>query len=240
MKRFYCPNLKAGQTAVLEDSEAHHFLHVLRGKPGDAVELFNGAGGVAQAEATSCSRKSVDLKVLSHEQEEPKKSSRLILAAACPKGDRLTGLIEKATEIGVDEFIPLITERTVVKPSKGKQDRLQQTVISACKQSGRNFLMSIHEPTSWQDLLAGEFSESIFAIAHPGERSLFESFQTVNWNDDPTIVGCIGPEGGYSDEETELAAQTIKQICIGNLGPHIMRVETAGVVLAGLIAQFAK
>ena len=116
------------------------------------MELFDGRGKSATAEILAVHKKAVDLKIL-HTTETPPPDCRVILASAVPKGDRFRWLVEKAVELGVDRLIPLVTERSVVKPGVGKREKMEQTVIEASKQCGRNWLMAIEEPKPWIRLL---------------------------------------------------------------------------------------
>ena len=116
--RFYHPQAWDSRV-TLDETEATHLYRVLRKQPGDEVELFNGRGEACRATVVSVEKKQVQL--------EPKRvridetgPSGVTLALAPPKGDRFRWVIEKATELGVDEIVPLLTERTVVEPRGGQ------------------------------------------------------------------------------------------------------------------------
>src|SRR5947209_6955773 len=120
----------------LEGTEAHHLVHVLRIGVGDTVVLFDGCGGEATATVTECAAGVVELTV-GEPQVQSDDGPEIILAAAVPKGDRFGWMIEKATELGVARFVPLITERSVVIPGDGKLDKMRRTIVEASKQCGR-------------------------------------------------------------------------------------------------------
>ncbi len=158
----------------------------------------------------------------------------LTLAVACPKGDRLKWLVEKATELGVAVFIPLHCERSVVEPRESKLARLEQTVLAACKQSRRNRLMTITEPCSLEDLLAASAGHTW--LAHPGGRPLLELLanQRQSAHQQPlSIRAAIGPEGGFSPAEVDRAEHSGAQLV--SIGRSILRVETAALSLAALV-----
>jgi 16S rRNA (uracil1498-N3)-methyltransferase len=150
----------------------------------------------------------------------------LTLLTAAPKGDRFRWLVEKATELGVTRLIPISTERSVVSPGQSKLHKLEQTVIAACKQSGRNWLLPIDElrtlPEALQKLPA---TEQLLA-AHPKGQDLAE------WTSNPEC-GCtviVGPEGGFTDEECTLLLSANARVV--SLGETILRTETAAIALA--------
>ena len=210
----------------------------MRAKAGDCIELFNGRGALARTRITSVTRRSADFELTNFQQLSKPNRPSLILASACPKGDRLTSLIEKATELGVDQFVPLETERTVVRPQSSKWDRLFQTMIGACKQSGRHFIMKIAPPTTWNELLTEQFPEGKFIVAHPGNGSisipaLLEKKEACKAGF-PTVV-CIGPEGGFSEDEIAFGKKTVANFTLCSLGMNILRVETAAVLLSGIL-----
>jgi len=226
--RFYCPLLAETGAVLLTETEAHHLVHVLRTQVDDRVELFNGAGLAAMCRVAEIRKRDVTLEVITAAKDEPIQK-KVILATAVPKGDRFDWLIEKATELGVSQLIPLTTSRSVVDPRSSKLDKLRQTVVAACKQSGRNSLMEITAVTSWKDFLKGSASVSKVLVAHPGGIDLEEAVQ-AGYVDTNPVCFAIGPEGGFTDEEIELArlagAHSIQ------LGRQILRIETAAVALA--------
>ena len=230
--RFYLANLPDSGSAVLEGIEAHHLLHVLRASPGDIVELFNGAGLVAKAEVVKAGRRDIDLRVLeSHREDSP--SRNVVIGTAVPKGDRFDWLIEKATELGVTRIVPLTTERSVVDPRDSKLDKLRQTVIAACKQSGRNHLLELAPVTSWTNFVQQTLNKSHSFIAHPGPGTPVMSGALLG--DHSQIAFAIGPEGGFTDSEVALAIE--HKVTPISLGPLILRIETAAIALAACAAM---
>src|SRR5262249_32829881 len=118
-KRFYLPSISAEPTARLGGGEAHHLSRVLRLQPGDLVTLFDGQGSEAQARIDCIDGENVELSIQSRTTDDS--PGRLVtLATAVPKGERFDWLVEKAVELGVHRLIPLVTERSVVKPGDGK------------------------------------------------------------------------------------------------------------------------
>ncbi len=226
--RFYAPEMCDSETVSIDGQEAQHMLRVLRLEFGSRVQIFDGVGTQAEAELTASARNRVELRILERQTDSAQCGPSLVLATAVPKGDRFRWLVEKATELGVDRLIPLSTERSVVHPGDGKLARMQQTVIAACKQSGRNRLMEIDPPVSFPEFLDGAGPQKRVFIAHPEA----EPIQAIERLDrlDSDVVLAIGPEGGFSDSEIETAlAAGARPI---NLGSHVLRIETAAVALA--------
>ena len=229
--RFYCPQLVEAGSVTLTDSEAHHLAHVLRSQQGDIVELFDGNGLVATCRIATLRKRDVELEVQSARREKlPQKG--LTIATAVPKGDRFDWLIEKATELGVSQLIPLTTSRSVVDPRTSKLDKLRQTVVAACKQSGRNHLMEIGSVTSWPDFIRQFVPDHTVLIAHP-QGELLESVGPLPANHEKPLIIAIGPEGGFSDVEIQLALRAGANVI--QLGRQILRIETAAIGLAAKI-----
>ena len=222
-ERFYHGDAATQPTIVLEDDEARHLSKVRRVEPGERVEIFDGKGFATEAAVVSVKKDRVELLRVGERLPDRFAPVRLTLATAVPKGDRLDWLVEKATELGVARLVPLITERSVVDPRKGKLERVRRTVIEACKQCGRNRLMEIDAPVEWADYLKDSTIASRL-VAQPA------GLTSASW---PTPEGgssvalAVGPEGGFTVGEVDLARHA-GWIAVG-LGQPILRIETAGI-----------
>jgi 16S rRNA (uracil1498-N3)-methyltransferase len=228
--RFYVPDFSTdSETVRLEGPEAHHLLNVLRGAVGDRVEVFDGRGTSVLAQIIGTQRKAAELRVIEivSSHAPPR---RLTLATAVPKGERFRWLVEKATELGVATLQPLETARSVVAPRGGKLDKMRQAVVAACKQCGRNDLMAIREPLPWSDFLAGAEAAAettALLICSLAGRPLGDVAESIG---ERPLIAAVGPEGGFTTEETAAAA-TAGATAV-NLGPSILRTETAALALA--------
>jgi 16S rRNA (uracil1498-N3)-methyltransferase len=228
-ERFYTNSPLGLGLVTLEGPEAHHLATVCRRSAGDAVCLFNGDGREYPAEVISASRRDVSLNVLSVESPARELGFRLEVAAPLPKGDRGQFLVEKLTELGVTHFTPLRTKRSIVHPGDAKREKLQRYVIEASKQCGRNVLMEVATMADWATYAAGADLPPTRLIAHPGGD---EVRPDVAWRD---RVVAVGPEGGFMDDEVELARSHGWQVV--GLGPRILRIETAAIVLAARLTE---
>ena len=228
LDRFYCPRIEVGRTAHLEGDEARHLAKVRRVAVGADVEVFDGRGLAARAEVVQLGRDRVELLVKSVLDGRPAAPVRLTLATAIPKGDRFDWLVEKATELGVDRLVPLITERSSVDPRSAKLDRLRRAIIEASKQCRRDTLMTLDEPQNWN-----QWSSSLDPathhrwLAHPGGDSAWTEVRLAQGS--PVAVA-IGPEGGFSDREVA-TARSAGWVPI-DLTSSLLRVETAALAVS--------
>jgi 16S rRNA (uracil1498-N3)-methyltransferase len=227
-RRFFITGPLVTGRRRLEGTEAHHLVHVLRISVGDTVMLFDGRGGETAATVTECAAGTVEL-TLGEPQVECDDGPEIILAAAVPKGDRFGWLIEKATELGVARFVPLITERSVVIPGDGKLGKMRRTIVEASKQCGRARLMELAAPVAWPEFVTTLLGPSRGWVAHPTG----EPFQPPGKGTSGSLVAAVGPEGGFSDGELELAIGAGAKLI--SLGPRILRIETAALALAALL-----
>ena len=236
-QRFFVEPPIVCDRATLRDTEAHHLLHVMRAKRGDEVVLFDGTGCEFRARVESLARATVELAVLERSEVNRELPFALTLGVALPKGDRQKWLVEKMVEVGVNRLVPLHTERGVAQPVEQALERLRKSVIEAAKQCGRNRLMEIAAPQSWIDYLSAAPADSRRYVAHPGGEPgigllSLSTEQSVMAASDAWLA--IGPEGGLTDEEIDLARRAGWQPI--DLGPRILRVETAALALAAHIA----
>jgi 16S rRNA (uracil1498-N3)-methyltransferase len=220
--RFYvnCP-LGPGDVR-LDGPEAHHLAHVCRVRPGDAVCLFNGDGREYPAHVVSVSRREVVVEVLSVEEPHREVGHRLEVAAPLPKGDRAQFLLEKLTELGATAFFPLETAHSF-HPREAKIDKLRRYVIEASKQCGRNVLLRVEPPARWTDFVRRADLPARKLLAHPGGSA------AAGQGD---VVAAVGPEGGFTAEEVAAAVAAGWQTV--GLGPRVLRVETAALVMTAV------
>jgi 16S rRNA (uracil1498-N3)-methyltransferase len=220
-----------GDHARLDGPEAHHLAHVLRGKIGDEVTLFDGSGAQFEARVKSIGRSSVELAVISRREVNRELARRVTLTVSLPKGDRQRWLVEKATELGVARLVPLLTSRGVAQPGDAALIRLRRAVIEASKQCGRNTLMEIAQPIECGELVASAAGSGVRWIAHPLSPSGRGHWPVVSPS--TSELWCaVGPEGGFTDDEVGAALRFGWHPI--DLGPRILRVETAAIALAAL------
>ncbi len=205
---------------------ARHLVTVLRLGPGDPVILFNGEGGDYPAEILEATSKEVSVHTGERAEGAPESPLITRLGIGLSRGDRFDWVLQKTTELGVTEITPLYTERTEVK-LKGdreakKMRHWQQVIISACEQCGRTRLPELHRPQSLTDWLTTDTDLKLL-LHHRSDTHTARLQQATPGS----VAFLVGPEGGLSDEEIELAADRDFQALA--LGPRVFRTETAPV-----------
>ena len=229
-ERYFVETPIAGDCALLTGPEAHHLTHVMRAGPGVEVVLFDGSGAEFTARVERIGRAEVELAVLSCEPVDRELPLELTIGVALPKGDRQRWLVEKATELGVTRLVPLLTARSVAQSGQNTVARLRRTVIEASKQCGRNRLMEIAQPRDWSDFVADNVEAPCRLLAH---RCDCPSTNTLDLS--KGVLLAVGPEGGFTDDEVSQAIDAGWQVI--DLGPRTLRVETAAILLAGMVVR---
>ncbi len=238
--RYFVETPISGDHATLTASESHHLLHVMRAQPGEEVTLFDGSGAEYVARVESTGRAAVGLGIVSRSVVDRELEIDVTLGVALPKGERQRWLVEKATELGVRCVVPLNTDRGVAQPNPSAIGRLQRTVVEASKQCGRNRLMEVVAAQDWSEfvtthgcLATAEPSGGCF-VAHPGSGNLPAAALIAGAEAGQAVYLAVGPEGGFTAEEISLANEQGWQAI--DLGPRILRVETAALALVTLVA----
>jgi len=219
-ERFYLESELGPGEVVLDGPEAHHLAAVCRLRPGAAVVLFNGDGQEYPATVVTVGKRQVTLDAGQPRRPAREVGHRIVAACPLPRGDRSQVVIEKLTELGATEFVPLQTARSIIQPREAKLDKLQRYAIEASKQCGRNVLMRVGPLVAWPDLLADATLPARRVLGHPGGRPL-----TRPGEGSGDVLLAVGPEGGFTDDEVAMAREAGWNVVA--LGPRILRVETA-------------
>ncbi|MCH7224651.1 RsmE family RNA methyltransferase [Haloferula sp. A504] len=224
MPRFLLEPERWGREASLTGAEAHHCARVMRAAPGDRVEVFDGAGRGAEATIVSVSKQEVRL-TISGERWEAEPAVRVVLAIAALKGKAMDWTIQKAVELGVDEIVPVLSERSIARGEGGKWSR---TALEACKQCGRWRLPPVGPTERLEEFLGRQSSgenrrilASLGADSVPLRAALEEAPRPAE------AVFLVGPEGDFSDSETRAAIEA--GFVAASLGTTVLRSETAAI-----------
>lgn len=205
---------------------AHHLLRVLRLQPGAELVAFDGEGW-----QVVCELRAVEdgVAVLGLHDPQPATNEtvrRLCLAVALPKGDKLADVVRMGTELGVAGFRPFVARRSEVPElTQSKLLRLRRIASEAARQSGRAQVPEVHEALPLARLVWGGQA----LVATPGAAMSWDGAGALG--DDLTVI--TGPEGGFSEAEVE--ALTARGAIAVDLGPRILRAETAPVALAAAL-----
>lgn len=209
----------------LPEAQAHYIGRVLRHSVGDAVQLFDGSGQEYIGELIEVGKKNVRVELREQFAGQPDSPLHIHLGQGLSRGERMDWAIQKATELGVNQITPLVSERCEVRLKDERADKRlahwRQIAISACEQCGRSSVPVIHPPQSladWQQQVEADLKLVLHPIAVP----LAEHAKPTR------LAFLIGPEGGLS--EAEVSAAQAHGFAPARLGPRVLRTETAPVV----------
>lgn len=229
-RRFFAPRSAFNfgkRTVTLASDEARHLREVLRLKPGDEVQVFDGEGKEFRAAVVQARRESAELEIREEIEAGPESPLKLTLAVALLKGEKFDLVVQKGTELGVDQFIPLITRYADIKlrdeaDATKRVARWQRIALEAAKQSGRAVVPEVMMPVPFGTVI---HEDSCLMFSERGGQPLNTDLKT--------IIAIIGSEGGWSDEELDQARAA--DVPIVTLGGRILRAETAAIATAALL-----
>lgn len=229
MDRFYIPpeNWSPDDLRLTEE-EGHHAARVMRKKPGDRIEVFDGAGRWASGVVASCDRAELTLSCEEEGLSLPV-NPQLHLAVAIPKGKTMDLIVQKSVELGINGIQPLATRNTVVKISENeaaeKSQKWQRVALEACKQCGQNFLPVVAPVTSLELFLQKpREGASVVASLAPRALPVRERLEALDPNS-PQVTFLVGPEGDFTEEEISSAIRDgFHPVTLGDI---VLRVETA-------------
>jgi 16S rRNA (uracil1498-N3)-methyltransferase len=234
IRRLHTPTLFIGDVP-LDPTQARHARDVLRLEDGTPVELFDDSGAIASGTLLIRGHKDVAVRVERITAPDSPTGPRLTIASAIPKGERADWMVEKLSELGVAKFIPLATERSVVKPEgKNKYERWARIATESAKQSRRAGVMRIEELRPVRNATADAPSAFYLSTA-PGAVPLADVLAGPSQPDELTLL--IGPEGGWTEDETEwFESAGIRGV---KLTATTLRVETAAIAAAAITMSHA-
>ncbi len=238
MPCFYTPELREQDSEIIiSGEEYHHIIDVFRKSIDDEILLTNGKGLLAKAKIISINKKNLTVSILTINKEK-QSQPKIAVAFSILKNKHDFLIIEKLTELGIKEFFPIITDRTVRKPSKNTTIKFKKTAVAAIKQCDNAFLPKVNITTSLTEFLENikENYKPVVALEAGENRQLWEVLSSLN---EENICLVIGPEGGFTFEEIEMFKD--KKIQTFSLGNHIVRAETAAIAAsAQLVGYFLK
>lgn len=223
---------QSGQLLELSPEAGQHVAVVLRMQSGEPLTLFNGDDREFDALIETVKKRQVFVRIGAVKEVSRESPLSIHLAQAISKGDRMELVMQKSVELGVTSITPLITERCAVKLDKDrmakKLHQWQSIVIAACEQSGRNKVPLVHPPVHFDEYVVKE-SAALKLILHPLNSKSLKEYAVSQSN----IALIIGPEGGLSEQEVELACKY--EFLPLSLGPRILRTETAAISVLSML-----
>ena len=230
--------LSPNAEVTLPDSAAAHLVRVLRLREGDECVLFNGDGNDYRARIASAGKREVVAQVLSAGPVDNESPLRITLVQGIARGEKMDLILQKATELGVAGFVPVLAERTEVKLDAERTEKRmahwRSVIVSACEQSGRARVPELAPPTALNHVGAALVENAVKLTLDPfGDSTL----ATLEPPADHTVAIAIGPEGGWSPRDREILRMA--GFSGLRLGPRILRTETAGLAaIAALQSRF--
>ena len=219
---------------ILEKSSSHHLIKVLRKKEGDEIVLFDGKGNSCLGIISKIHRSEVQLDVIDIFEKSLRHGIEINLGQSLIKNDPFNLTIQKATELGVTSFHPLITDRSELKIKMTRNRSLRWNLIArgACEQCGENWLPIIEDPIKLDRWAANEESK-IKIVLYPNADNKISDFK---YKDSVSLA--IGPEGDFSDYEVD--SLTEKGFIPVSIGKRILRAETAAISAISSVRFSAK
>lgn len=230
--RFYDPqSLQMDQLVELSDAVVQHVCRALRMRAGDELILFNGDGLEYKAQLETVEKRRASARIIQQDDRRIESPLDIRIGQSLSRGERMDYAVQKATEMGMQQMFPLFSERCEVKLSTDRQDKRirhwQQVAISACEQSGRCKVPTISAPQTLEQWVKQEDAELKLVLHHHTATPLAEMAAPES------IALLIGPEGGLTEQEVELARDHGFQPVA--FGPRVMRTETAPVAALALL-----
>jgi 16S rRNA (uracil1498-N3)-methyltransferase len=227
------------QSQVALTSEQQHYLtRVLRLRSGDRFIAMDG-----QAHSWLAELATVEARLLNPITVTSELPLAVTLALALPKGNGFDEVVRQVTELGVDRIVPIISDRTLLKPSPHKLERWRRIAQEAAEQSERQIVPAILDPMDWQDCLAIARPDPLrlLCVARGNPPHLLECLSQAGLSESdvwPPVTIAIGPEGGWTEPEVERAIAAGYQPV--SLGRRILRAVTAPMVALALVAGLVR
>ncbi len=239
-KFFVKPEQIKNDNIIIDGDDVNHILNVLRMKKDDEIQVCNQVTGENyKARIMQYSKNEIECKIEEKIGKSTESNVHITLFQGIPKFEKMELIIQKNTEVGVNNIVPVIMERTVVKldekVASKKLDRWQKIAEIAAKQSMRDIIPNVKSIIKTKEIDVDRYDVVLVAYENEEHNMLkaelkkLESQNKQEYN----IAIVIGPEGGISEKEIELLDE--KNVKFVSLGKRILRTETAGLVMAGNI-----
>ncbi len=239
MYQFFVEDTQVGErTVTIEGSDVNHIKNVLRMKHGERVRISSTSGKNYFGRIAEFSGETVLVALAEECAPDTELPSRIYLFQGLPKSDKMELIIQKAVELGAYEIIPVAMKNCVVKldekKAAAKTARWQEIAKSAAKQSKRSIIPKVEHPVSYQEALAAAAELDVVLVPYENERGMAATREVMEAIVPGQSVGIfIGPEGGFSDGEIELAREHDMRLI--SLGGRILRTETAGLATLSVL-----
>ena len=241
MSNFFIENGNIdGENAYVTGSDVNHIKNVLRMKESDEIKLSTGDGLLYTAVISEFLADRIVCRIIDCEGGSSELPAKIVLFQGLPKKDKMELIIQKAVELGVYEIVPVMMKRTIVKLEDNKKEqkkleRWRTISLTAAKQSGRAIVPEVSDFITFNEAVKRAEGLEYNLIPYENEKGMDRARELIKEVKDKKSIGIfIGPEGGISEDELEIAINAgAKPISLGN---RILRTETAGLALVSVIA----
>ena len=229
-----------GEYAYVTGSDVNHIKNVLRMKESDEIKLSAGDGLLYTTKISAFLPDKIVCRIIDCEGGKSELPAKIILFQGLPKKDKMELIIQKVVELGVSEIVPVMMKRTIVKLEDNKKEqkkleRWRTISLTAAKQSGRAIVPEVSDFITFNEAVKWAKGLEYNLIPYENEKGMDKARELIKEVKNKKSIGIfIGPEGGISEDELELALNVgAKPISLGN---RILRTETAGLALVSVIA----
>jgi 16S rRNA (uracil1498-N3)-methyltransferase len=239
MRHFYIDPIAATkQLVTIEGAETHHIKNVLRLKPGDQLKLFDGTGNEYLAVISSIDVDKVEVEIQHKLQSDLSAAARVMVAQAFLKEKKMDDLVRRLSELGIAGWIPFFSQRSIARPDKkrltGRVQRWKRIATEALKQCRRKNMLEISDVLTFDEVLELSKPCDLKIVFWENEATLLKrDIGTQTGISLKSIMVMLGPEGGFTEQEIEMARQN--GFVTAGLGPRILRAETATLAASTLI-----
>jgi len=238
MNRFYHPDTISAHSEInLSEDTSKHLVKSLRLKPSNKIVLFNGDGYDYHGEVSDIDKKNVKIAVHEKKLNTSEADIDISILQSVTSRDKLDFIFQKNTELGIKNFYLINTERVNFKipqiKTENRIEHLKKVVISACEQSGRSKIPTVHETILGLNKLTNEDDHSCKLILNPYTDYSLSNLRNNDLINKKSFQILIGPEGGFSEAEIKVAENAgFKSL---SLGKRVLRTETASLSIASAI-----
>ncbi|AEI88659.1 MAG: 16S rRNA U1498 N3-methylase RsmE [Candidatus Midichloria mitochondrii] len=231
VRLYISANLATDEILELSGKSYNYLINVMRKRLGDEVVVFNSQNGEFITSIRQITKKSLTLEITALSKEKVEIRRHLTLAFSPLKGDNNSLIIQKATELGINQITPVLTDRTIVRSINN--EKLLSIAIEAAEQSERVDLPDILQPVGLSKLFDNKYDLAIFCDEQERNASIFDVLD----KDFCAILVLVGPEGGFTDNEREflLSKQEVRAVCLNH---NILRAETAVISAISVVQSF--
>lgn len=237
---FYVENEQVSNEQIkIIGNDVNHIKNVLRYQLNDAIEVCDQNQNRYDTQIVSIASDEIILKIMEVSHESTEAKVQIDLYQGLPKADKMDLIVQKGTELGVSKFVPLLTERVIVKiddkNGTKKVERWSKIVAEAAKQSGRQLVPIVENITKLENIVENLSKYDIVIVPYECEKeSTLKNVLEKTGNELKSIAVVIGPEGGFSEEDIRIL-EKIPSMRKVSLGKRILRTETAGIATVAMI-----